>query len=86
MANPSMGLDEIRQMIAGAIGLITFQKNHTLPDYRIKVTQIVEINGVKNDRYILQPLFTYDNEDGVLKITQAGKSWRERIHQKLTVG
>lgn len=86
MASPGLSLTEIRQMIAGAIGLISFQKNHTLPDYRIKITQLVEMQGVENGRYVLQPLFTYDNEQGVLHPTEAGKSWAERIKHRLTHG
>jgi pilus assembly protein CpaF len=86
MANPSLGLDEIRRMIASAIGLISFQMNHALPDYRIKITQLVEVRGVENDRYILQPLFTYDNEQGVLQPTEAGQTWAERMHSRLIQG
>ena len=86
MANPGLGLAEIRQMIVSAIGLISFQKNHALPDYRIKITQMVEVRGLENDRYVLQPLFTYDNEGGLLHPTEAGKSWAERMKGRLTHG
>ena len=86
IARPGVSLTEIRQMIAGAIGLISFQKNHTLPDYRIKITQLVEVQGVENGRYILQPLFTYDNEQGVLHPTEVGKTWAERVKHRLTRG
>jgi hypothetical protein len=53
MANPGLGLPEIRQNIASALGLITFQLARALPDYRIKLTQLVEVRGVENDRYVL---------------------------------
>lgn len=86
MASPNLSLIEIRQMIAGAFGLISFQKNHTLPDYRIKITQLVELQGVENGRYILQPLFTYDNEQGVLLPTDAGQTWAERMRQRTIQG
>ncbi len=86
MANPGLGLAEIRGMIASAIGLMTYQQNHTLPDYRIKITRIVEVRGVENDRYVLQPLFTYDLEKGQLQPTTAASSWTERIYQRLTHG
>ena len=86
MANPSFGLDELRRMIASAIGLISFQMNHALPDYRIKITQLVEVRGVENGRYVLQPLFTYDNEEGVLHPTEAGKTWYKRAHDRLIRG
>lgn len=86
MASPNLSLIEIRQMIAGAVGLISFQKNHTLPNYRIKITQLVEIQGVENGRYVLQPLFTYDNEQGVLHPTEAGNTWEERNKRRVVRG
>jgi Flp pilus assembly CpaF family ATPase len=85
-ANPSLGLMEIRQSIASAIGLISFQKSHALPDYRIRITQIVEVKGVENDRYVLQPLFTYDLEQGTLHPTEAQKDWVERMRTRVVSG
>jgi pilus assembly protein CpaF len=84
--NPSLGLMEIRQMIASAFGLVVFLKTRALPDQRIRVTQIVEVCGVDNNRYILQPLFTYDNERGLLEMTETGKGWVERKQEKWTRG
>jgi hypothetical protein len=86
MSNPSLGLPEIRQMIASAIPLIVFMKNYALPDHRIKITQVVELSGVESDRYVLQPLFTYDNTQGVLYPTAAGQTWAERARNRVIMG
>jgi pilus assembly protein CpaF len=86
MSNPSLGLTEIRPMIAAAFPLIIFMKSHALPDHRIKITQMVEISGIENDRYLLQPLFTYDNEQGALNPTEAGKTWAERARNRIVTG
>lgn len=85
-ANPSLGLPELRSLIASALPLIIFMKSYTLPDHRIKVTQLVEVAGVKNDRYILQPLFIYDNDQGTLQPTEAGSSWAERARNRIVMG
>jgi pilus assembly protein CpaF len=86
MSNLGLGLGEIRTMIASAIHLITYQQNHTLPDYRRKITRIVEVLGVDDGRYVLQPLFTYNVEQGRLEPTSARTGWEERVRQKLTHG
>jgi pilus assembly protein CpaF len=85
-ANPGLGLAELRQMIASAIRLIVYQANHTLPDYRIKITRIVEVQGVENGRYLLQPLFTYNVEAGKLEPTSAQATWTERVRHKIING
>jgi pilus assembly protein CpaF len=84
--NPSLGLMEIRQMIASAFGLVVFLKTRALPDQRIRVTQIVDVCSVDNNRYILQPLFTYDNERGLLEMTETGRGWVDRKREKWTRG
>jgi len=86
MANPGLGLTEIRAMVAASIGLISYQQNFTLPDYRIKVTRIVEVQGIANDRYLLQPLFTYNIEEGKLEPTDAYEGWAERTRRRITHG
>jgi pilus assembly protein CpaF len=85
-SNPSLGLLELRQMIASAFGLVVFLKTHALPGQRIRVTQLVEVCGLEDNRYVLQPLFVYDNENGVLNPTDAGKTWVERKRAKWTNG
>jgi pilus assembly protein CpaF len=85
-ASPNLGLAEIRPMIAAAFPLIVFMKSYALPDHRVKITQMVEVAGVENDRYVLQPLFTYDNEQGMLHPTEAGKTWAERARNRIVTG
>jgi Flp pilus assembly CpaF family ATPase len=73
MANLGLGLGEIRRMIAAAFRLITFQEK--LPVGR-RITQIVELRGVENDRYVLQPLFRYNPDKDILEATGAPPSWK----------
>jgi pilus assembly protein CpaF len=85
-ANPNLGLEEVKQMVASAFELVVFLKTRASPDQRIRVTQIVEVDGVDNYRYILQPLFTYESEQGLLELTETGKGWVERKQEKWTRG
>jgi pilus assembly protein CpaF len=85
-ANPNLGMMEIKPMIASAFDLVVFVKTRSLPDQRTRVTQIVEVCDVDNNRYILQPLFTYDNEQGRLTSTEAGNTWVERRQEYWTHG
>jgi pilus assembly protein CpaF len=73
MANLGLGLIEIRRVIASAIQLITYQQR--LPDGSRKVTHVVELRGLDNDRYILTPLFRYDSESNTIQPTSAAPSW-----------
>jgi pilus assembly protein CpaF len=57
-ANLGLGLAEIRATIAAAFKVITYQQR--LADGNRKVTEIVEVRGLQNDRYVLQPLVRYD--------------------------
>ncbi len=58
MANVGLGLSEIRGVIAAAVHVITCQRR--LADGARKLTEIVELRGLENDRYLLQPLMRYD--------------------------
>ena len=73
MANLGLGLGEIRRMIASALRLIVYQEK--LPSGRRKVTQITELRGLENDRYVLQPLFRYNRETDRIERTGAKASW-----------
>jgi len=73
MANLGLGLSEIRHLIASALQLITYQR--LLPNGRRKLTQIVELCGLENGRYILQPLFRYNPETDTIDPTGAQPSW-----------
>ena len=73
MANLGLGLSEIRHLIASALRLIVYQAR--LPDGRRKVTQITELRGLENERYVLAPLFRYDHEKDVIERTGTKASW-----------
>ena len=73
-ANLGLGLDDIRQIIASALGLIAYQER--LPNGR-KVVQLVELKGLENGRYILQPLMRYDAEQDTFEMTGAKPSWEK---------
>jgi len=60
MADLGLGLPEIRHLIASGIQLITYQEH--LSEGRRKLVDIVELCGVENHRYVLQPLMHYDRE------------------------
>jgi pilus assembly protein CpaF len=73
MANLGLGLGEIRRLIASALQLIVYQER--LPSGRRQVTQITELRGLENDRYVLQPLFRYNPEKERLEATGAKATW-----------
>jgi hypothetical protein len=86
LTNKEIAYRQIRSLIASAIRLITYQQNHTLPDYRRKITRIVEMVGVEDGRYVLQPLFTYHVDQGKLEATTARAGWEERVRRVITHG
>jgi pilus assembly protein CpaF len=73
MANLGLGLAEIRALIASALQLITYQQK--LSNGRRKIMQIVELRGLQNDRYVLQPLFRYNQERREFEPTGAKPGW-----------
>ena len=73
MANLGLGLNEIRTLIASALQLITYQER--LPDGSRKLTHIVELCGLENGRYLLQPLFRYNPETKRIESTGIQPSW-----------
>ena len=73
MANLGLGLGEIRALIASAIQVITHQER--LRDGRRRIMQIVELRGVENDRYVLQPLMRYSPDTGKLEATGSQPGW-----------
>ena len=74
MANLGLGLGEIRRTVAAAFRLITYQER--LPHGgRRRITHVVELRGVENDRYVLQPLFGYDPAGDRLAATGARPGW-----------
>jgi len=75
MANLGLGLDDIRQIITSALRLIVYQER--LPNGHRKVTQLVELKGLEDGRYILQPLMRYDAEKDSFEMTGAKPSWEK---------
>ena len=73
MSNLGLGLGQIRRLIAAAVRLITYQAvvGHNGRQRRC-LTQIVELAGLENDRYILQPLFRYNPDVNALETVRAG--------------
>ena len=74
----------LKTLIASAINLIVHMQSHALPDYRRKITRIVEVRGVEHDRYVLQPLFAYDADQAELLPTRAFESWEEDAVRRIT--
>lgn len=75
MANLGLGLDDIRQIIAAALRFILYQER--LPNGRRKVIQAVELKGLHDGRYILQPLMRYNTETETFEMTGAKPSWEK---------
>ena len=73
MANLGLGLDDIRQIIASALRLILYQER--LPNGRRKVIQAVELKGLEDGRYILQPLMRYNLETETFEMTGVKPGW-----------
>ena len=73
MANLGLGIAEIRQTIAAAFGVITCQRK--FPDGKRRITEVVELTGIENGRYVLQPLVRYQEEMGQFERTPVKVSW-----------
>ena len=74
-ANLGLGIDEIRQIIASALRLIAYQER--TPQGKRKIVQLVELKGVEDGRYILQPLMRYDPEKESFDMTGVRPSWEK---------
>jgi pilus assembly protein CpaF len=75
MANLGLGLDDIREIIASALHLIVYQEY--LPNGQRKIVQLVELKGLEDGRYILQPLMRYNAEEETFEMTGAKPSWEK---------
>jgi pilus assembly protein CpaF len=73
MANLGLGLDDIRRIIAAALHLIIYQER--LPNGRRKIVQMVELKGLEDGRYILQPLMRYNAESESFEMTGVKPGW-----------
>jgi pilus assembly protein CpaF len=73
MANLGLGLSEIRTMIASALQLVLYQKR--LPDGKRRITEITELRGIQDERYVLQPLMRYNLDNDRMELTGVKPSW-----------
>lgn len=73
MANQGLSLLDVRRMVAGGIKL-ALQLNY-LPDGKRKVVEMVEVQGLSNDRYQLQPLLRYNMESKQFVKVAVKPSW-----------
>jgi len=76
MANLGLGLDDIRQIIASALRLVMYQEC-LVPNGKRRITQVTELKGLENGRYILQPLMRYNHETERLESTGIKPSWEK---------
>lgn len=72
MANLGLGLNEIRNLIASSIQVITHQER--IPNGKRRLTHITRLDGLENGRYRLQPLFHYDFDSDTITPTSAEPS------------
>ncbi len=75
MANLGLGMDDIREVIVSALGLIAYQEH--LSNGKRKVTQVVQLHGLENGHYVLQPLMRYNPDTEMLEATGAQPSWEK---------
>jgi pilus assembly protein CpaF len=75
MAGLGLGLPEIRHLVASGIQLITYQEH--LSEGRRKIVEMVELRGVENHRYLLQPLMRYDREARRFDFVPVKPKWEQ---------
>lgn len=73
MANLGLGLTEIRRTIAANVNVITYLERR--PNGSRKVMDIVELLGLEDDRYVIQPLMRYDVATEQFELTGVKPSW-----------
>jgi pilus assembly protein CpaF len=73
MANQGLSLADIRRLVAGGIKL-ALQLSY-LPDGKRKVVEMVEVQGVVDDRYLLQPLMRYNMESRLFEKVVVKPGW-----------
>jgi len=73
MANLGLGMDDIREIIVSALGLITYQAR--LSNGKHRVTQVLQLEGLEDGHYVLQPLMRYNPDTEMLEATGAQPGW-----------
>jgi pilus assembly protein CpaF len=72
-ANLGLGLTDIRRMIASAFQLVLYLER--VPSGKRRVTEMAELGGLENQRYILQPLARYNRENDRFEQVEATPTW-----------
>jgi pilus assembly protein CpaF len=75
MANLGLGLTEIRRNIAANVNVIAYLER--LPNGSRKVMDIVELLGLEDDRYVIQPLLRYNVETEKFERSGVKPSWEK---------
>ncbi len=77
MANLGLGLAEIRRSVASAMQLICVMNHIKFADGHKgrRITQMAEVQGLENNRYIINPLFRFNFETEKLESTGNQPSW-----------
>jgi pilus assembly protein CpaF len=73
-ANLGLGLADIRRMIASAFQLVLYLEH--VPSGKRRVTEIAELSGLENQRYLLQPLARYNRETDRFERVDVAPTWR----------
>lgn len=76
MANPGLDLEQIRVLIASALQVVIYQQQ--VGNLDSKIIQIVELVGVDNGHYLLQPLFVYNMLHNRFEATGVEPTWRQK--------
>jgi pilus assembly protein CpaF len=76
MANPGLGLQQIRTLIAAALQVIVFQQQVGPQDS--KIVSIVELVGADEGHYLLQPLYTYNLSQNTFDPSGVEPTWRQK--------
>lgn len=73
MANIGIGINEIRSLIASTIKIVTYQEK--MSDGVRRITEIAEVVGLENNRYMIVPLMKYDQKKKKFIMMEAAKKW-----------
>ena len=73
MANLGLGLTEIRYLVASGLQLIIHLERQ--PDGKRKLVDLVELCGIENGRYLLQPLLHYHGQSEEFEFTGVKPTW-----------
>ena len=74
-ANLGLGVKDIQRMISSAYQLILYLEY--FPFGKRRVTEMVEMQGLENNRYKLQPLITYHQNTDKFESLKINPAWRK---------